>query len=470
MVVGEISTGTELLVIGGGPAGYLSAIRAAQLGIEVTLVDDRDALGGVCLNEGCIPSKALIHAADLFEEAGSSEDMGITASPEIDMDALQDWRAGIVEKLTGGVEALEERFGVTVVQGEAFLTSPTKAHISDSDTESIEFEHCILAPGSTVTELPGVPVDGETVITSAEALELAEVPDRLAVIGGGYIGMELSTVYQKLGAAVTVLEAGERILGGFPEELVNPVEQRAEELGMDIRTGAAAEGVEVADGGAVIETGGEELTADRVLLSVGRQPRTGELGLENTAIETDDRGFIQVDDRMRTAEEHIFAIGDAAGEPMLAHKGYQEGAVAAEVIAGEASAADFVVPAVVYTDPEIATVGLTEAEAEEQGFDVATGKFSFGASGRAATLNTQDGFIQVVVDAASEALLGVHVAGPRASALIPEATLALEMGARVDDIAMTVHPHPTLSEAFKEACEDAVGEAIHKYNPTSEDA
>lgn len=470
MVVGEFSTEKDVLVIGGGPAGYLAAIRAAQLGKDVMLVDERERLGGVCLNEGCIPSKALIHAADLLETADTADGMGVVAEPAADMAAMQDWRAGIVEKLTGGVEQLEERFGVTVEHTEARLTGPERAHIADAETEGVEFDHCILAPGSAVVDLPDIPVDRETVITSKEALELEEVPDSLVVIGGGYIGMELSMVYQKLGADVTVLEAGDRILAGFPAELVSPVEQRAEELGIDIRTGTAAEDVTVQDGAATVATGGGELAAERVLVSVGREPATDDLGLDNTAVERDEDGFIQVDEQLRTAEENIFAIGDAAGEPMLAHKGYQEGKVAAEVIAGRASAADFVVPAVVYTDPEIATVGMTDEEAAEQGLDVATGRFSFGASGRAATLDRQDGFVKVVAEADSGVLRGVHIVGPHASEMIPEATLAVEMGARVDDIAMTVHPHPTLSEAFKEACEDVKGEAVHKYNPQGDDA
>ncbi|MFB6294209.1 MAG: FAD-dependent oxidoreductase, partial [Candidatus Nanohaloarchaea archaeon] len=364
MVVGEISEGAEVLVIGGGPAGYLAAIRAAQLDLDVTLVDDRDALGGVCLNEGCIPSKAVIHASKLFHDAGDATGMGIAADPSVDMDALQDWRQGIVDKLTSG----------------------DTAHISGGDTEAIEFEHCILAPGSTVTELPGIDIDRDTVITSREALELDAVPDRFAIIGGGYIGMELGMVYAKLGADVSVLEAGDRILQGFPAELVAPVEDRCADLGIDIMTGTAAGDVTVADGAATITTDDDTVEADTVLVAVGREPQTGGLGLENTAVEVDDNGFIVVDDQLRTGEEGIYAIGDAAGEPMLAHKGYQEGKVAAEVIAGEASAADFVVPAVVYTDPEIATVGLTEEDAEENGMDTVTGQFSFGASGRAATL------------------------------------------------------------------------------------
>ncbi|MCJ7479126.1 MAG: dihydrolipoyl dehydrogenase [Candidatus Nanohaloarchaeota archaeon QJJ-7] len=468
MVVGEISEGAEVLVIGAGPAGYLAAIRAAQLGKDVTLVEKRENLGGVCLNDGCIPSKALIHASELFHEAGHSEDIGVHASPDLDVDSLQEWREEVVDKLTSGVEMLEERFGVEVVTGEARFESDGKVKISGEESTTVEFEDCIIATGSSVIEVPGIEIDRETVITSKEALQLDEVPERFVVIGGGYIGMELGTVYHKFGSEVTVLEAGDRILQGFPQELVEPVKKRAEELGMDIVTGTAADEVSVAEGTATVTAGGEEFEAEKVLVSVGRTPNTEGLGLDQTGVQTDEKGFIATDEQLETDTGGIYAIGDVTGEPMLAHKGYQDGKVAAEAVAGEESAAEFEVPAVVYTDPEIATVGMTEKEAEEQGLDIMTGKFSFSASGRAATLNDQDGFVKVVAEEDSEALLGVQIVGPNASEMIPEATLAIEMGALVPDISMTVHPHPTLSEAFKEAVEDAVGEAIHKYNPGRE--
>ncbi len=465
MVVGDMETETGLLVIGAGPAGYLAAIRAAQHGLDVTLVDRRASLGGVCLNEGCIPSKAVIHASDLFHEAGNSADIGISAEPELDMDTLQEWRQQVVDKLTSGVKMLEERYGVTVVKGDAYLKGPGEAHVDGSDgSETVSFDDCIVATGSSIVEIPGIDIDGETVITSAEALELDEVPDRMVVIGGGYIGMELGMVYQKLGSDVTVVEAGERILPHLPADLVTPVETRAEDLGMDIRAGTTADDVAVADGTATVTLGDETVEADAVLVAVGREPNTDDVGLENTGAELDDDGFVETDEQMKAAEG-IYAVGDIAGEPMLAHKGYQEGAVAAGAIAGESTAADFVVPAVIYTDPEVATVGMSRAEAEDSGFEVSVGKFAFGASGRAATLARDDGFVRVVTDAESGALLGAEMVGPRVSELVAEATLALEMGAVVEDIAATVHAHPTLSEAFKEACEDAVGRAIHKYNP-----
>ncbi|MFB6166761.1 MAG: dihydrolipoyl dehydrogenase [Candidatus Nanohaloarchaea archaeon] len=462
----EAPENVEVLVVGGGPAGYLAAIRAAQLGKEVALVEKREKLGGVCLNEGCIPSKALIHASHLFHEAGNSEKLGVEASPSADFDSLQEWREEVVDKLTSGVEMLEERFGVEIVRGEASFVSENQVEIEGEERNStVEFEDCILATGSSVVEIPGIEIDRETVITSKEALELEEAPEEFVVVGGGYIGMELGMVYQKFGSEVTVLEAGERIIQGVPEELVEPVRERAEDLGMDIRTGAAAESVEVDDGSAVVEADGGEFEAGKVLVAVGRKPNSEGVGLEEAGIETDEDGFVETDERLRTSNGSVYAVGDVEGEPMLAHKGYQDGKVAAEVVAGEPAAADFTVPAVVYTDPEIATVGMTVEEAGENGFDAVTGRFSFGASGRAMTLDDEQGFVKAVVDEESEALLGVHIVGPRASEMIPEATLAVEMGAVVEDIAGTVHPHPTLSEALKEAVEDAVGEAVHKYNP-----
>lgn len=470
MVVGEISTGVGVLVIGGGPAGYLAAIRAAQHDLDVMLVDQNDALGGTCLNDGCIPSKALIHAADLYHTTGHAEEMGITADPTIDLQQMQAWKEGVVDKLTGGVKQLEERYGVDVVKGEAYLQSNSHARISGSgDAEAVDFEHCIVATGSEAIQLDNFSVDGETIITSKEALQLEEVPDRMVIIGGGYIGMELGFVYQKLGSDVTVVEAGDRVLGHIAEDLTEPVVANAEALGMEIRTGARAQGAEVTDGTATVtletEDGEETLEADVVLQAVGRKPFIGDIGLENTAAEVDERGFIETDEQTRTADDSIFAIGDVAGQPMLAHKGYQEGRVAADVIAGEPAAADFAVPAVIYSDPEIATVGMTQAEAAETDVEATTGTFRFAASGRAATMDATEGFIRAVVEKEAGALLGVEMVGPNVSELVSEATLAIEMGALVEDIQLTVHAHPTLAEAFREACEDALGEAIHKYNP-----
>lgn len=470
MVVGEISTETDVLVIGAGPAGYLAAIRAAQRDMDVILVDENERLGGVCLNDGCIPSKALIHAADLYHDAGHSASFGLSADPDMEFETLQEWREAIIDQLTSGVEQLEERYGVTVVRGEAYLPSSTHAKIQGhGDVEAVDFEHCILATGSSPIALPDIPFDGETIIDSSDALQLDEPPEDLLVVGGGYIGMELGTVYSKFGSDVTVLEAGDRILPAMPDALVEPITDHADALGIELVTDAMATDADVDDGTATVaaDVDGSEETfeADTVLVAVGRTPNTDGYGLDNTDVELDDDGFIETDEQLQTADPHIYAIGDVAGQPMLAHKGYQEGAVAAEAIAGEPVAADFTVPAVVYTDPELATVGLTADEAEEQGFDVLTGKFTFGASGRAATLDRDDGFVQVVADKASHALLGVHMVGPHVSELVSEATLALEMGALLDDIVMTVHAHPTLSEAFREACEDALGQAIHKYNP-----
>lgn len=470
IVVGEITTETDVLVIGAGPAGYLAAIRASQRGKDVMLVDENQSLGGVCLNDGCIPSKALIHAANMFHDAGNGDAYGLSADPDMDHDTLQEWKEDRIDKLTNGIEMLENKYGVTVVKGDAYLRSSTTARITGSgDVEAVAFDHCILATGSSPIELSGFDVDGDIVISSRHALGIEEPPERFIIIGGGYIGMELGTVYQKFGSDVTIIEAADRILPTNPEYLVEPVEKRSEELGMELVTGAMAQGADVDNGVATVtvetDSGEETFEAEKVLVAVGRQPNTDDYGLENTAVQIDDNGFIEVDEQRKTTDDNIYAIGDVAGQPMLAHKGYQDGAVAAEAISGEASAADFVVPAVVYTDPEIARVGMTAEDAAENGFDTLTGTFKFAASGRAATMDRDDGFITVIADEETHAILGVQMVGPHVSELTGEATLAIEMGAMLEDIAMTVHAHPTLTEAFKEACEDALGQAIHKYNP-----
>ncbi|XGI84359.1 dihydrolipoyl dehydrogenase [Halorutilales archaeon Cl-col2-1] len=471
MVVGEFSKEVESVVVGGGPAGYLAAIRLSQLGKDVALVEKRRDLGGVCLNEGCIPSKSLIHAAGVYHDSVSSSEMGVGADEEdvsLDFERLQDWKDGVVDRLTSGVESLEDANGVDVLRGEAVFDSETELRVvGDEGTDIIEFESCVIATGSEPIEVPSLPTSHEGVVDAKGALELEEVPDRLAVVGGGYIGTELGTAYAKLGSEVTVIESLDRILSNVPEDVVEPVRHRADEIGVEIKTDARAEGIETNEDGSVtlsvsVADDECEIEADVVLVAVGRQPTTAGLRLEKAGVETDDDGYIHVDDQMRTSNPSVFAAGDVAGEPLLAHKAYHEAKVAAEVISGEASAAEFVVPSVIYTDPEIATVGMTREDAEDRGYDVGVGRFPFSASGRALTKARDDGFVKVVVDAETEAILGAQMVGDGVSELISEATLAVEMGALVSDVSMTVHPHPTVSEAFREACEDAVGEAIHK--------
>jgi dihydrolipoamide dehydrogenase len=490
MVVGDISTGTDVLVIGAGPGGYVAAIRAGQLDLDVTLVE-KDAYGGTCLNYGCIPSKAMITASDVAHEAGNAEGMGIYADPEVEMPEMVEWKDGVVDTLTGGVEKLCKANGVELMDGRAEFADENKARIvhggEGQGSETVEFEHAIVSTGSRPIEVPGFSFDDDPVLDSRQALALDEIPESLVIVGAGYIGMELAGVFAKLGTDVTVVEMLDSILPGYEDDLARPVKKKAEELDIDFHFGEAASewaesgdavasktqrdgGGEAATTGITVKTEDEdgqisEFGAEKVLVAVGRQPVTDTLGLENTSVETDEDGFIETDDRARTDVEHIYAIGDVAGEPMLAHEASKEGQVAAEVIAGQPSALDYqAVPAAVFTDPEIGTVGMTEAEAEESGFEPAVGQFPFNASGRALTTGHADGFVRVVADEPSGFLLGAQIVGPEASELIAELGFAIEMGATLEDVASTIHTHPTLSEAVMEAAENALGHAVHTLN------
>jgi dihydrolipoamide dehydrogenase len=473
MVVGDISTGTEVLVIGGGPGGYVAAIRGGQLGLDVTLVE-ADAYGGTCLNDGCIPSKALIHVSGLAHEVEHAESMGLHARADVDMQGLVGWKDGVVDQLTGGVEKLCKASGVNLLSGRAeFVDEHTARVVHGGDgqgSESIEFEHAIVATGSRPIELPGLAFDGERILSSANVLSLESLPESLLVVGGGYIGMELSTMLAKLGTEVTVVEMLDDILPGYDEDVTRLVRKRAEELGIEFHFGEAAQGWEEVAAAARVRTeteGGEtsEYTAERVLVAVGRQPASDTCNVEAAGVESTDRGVIETDDAARTTVEHIYAVGDVAGEPMLAHTAYREGHVAAEVIAGEPSRLDYqAIPAAVFTDPEIGTVGLTAAEAEDEGFEPVVGEMPFRASGRSLTLGIEEGFVRIVADAETEFVLGGQIVGPEASELIAEVGLAIEMGARLEDIAATIHTHPTLSEAVGEAAANARGAATHTLN------
>ena len=475
MVVGEIAMGTDVLVIGGGPAGYVAAIRAAQLGKEVTLVE-RAELGGICLNHGCIPSKALITAANFVHKIPKWEEFGISVGDvNIDSEKLQAWKEGISEKLSSGVGQLLKHNGIQVVEGSASFQSSKKVLVeSDHGTQAIEFKQCIIATGSRSIEVPGFEFDEDIVIGSRHALKLQEIPNELIVIGGGYIGLELGTVYAKLGSKVTVVEMMDQILPGMDPELTRLVARNLKKLGVEVHTKTKAKELRKSKNGAevVIETakGEETLKADKVLVSVGRRPNSEALHVEKAKVELDEKGFIKIDDQLRTTNPKIFAIGDVAGQPMLAHKASHEGLVAAALVAGQPAGADWVtVPAVIFTDPEIASAGLTEDEAKAQGYEVIVGKFPFSALGRAMTTNETDGFVKMIADKASEVVLGVHIVGPEASNLISEAALAIEMGARLEDIALTIHPHPTLPESLMEAAEAVKGHAIHIMNPKSKE-
>lgn len=475
MVVGDISTGTGVLVIGGGPAGYTAAIRCGQLDLDVTLVE-RSAVGGTCLTTGCIPSKALITATDVAYEASEAEHMGIHADPVVDVAQLFSWKDGIVDQLTSGVEKLCEANGVSIIDGTAEFVDEDTARVAHADegrgSESIQFEHAIIATGSRPMEIPGFEIDGDRIVSSTEALDIESAPDALLIIGGGYIGMELAGVYAKIGTEVTVVEMLDSILPGYDSDLTRPVERQARRLGIEIHTETVAdEWKQTPDDRVRVMTkmangdSSEEYVVDAVLVAVGRQPVTTTVNLDAVDVETDDNGFIQTDEQMRTGVEHIFAVGDVAGEPMLAHKGMTEGEVAAAAIAGEPAAFDYqAVPAAVFTDPEIATVGLTAEAAEDEGFSVVIGQFPFRASGRALSIGSTDGFVKIVADAESGFILGGQVVGPEASELIAEIGVAIEFGATLADISGTIHTHPTLSEAVREAAEHAQGQAIHTLN------
>ena len=471
MVVGSVSRGCQVVVVGAGPGGYVAAIRLAQLGIDVILIDKGPRLGGVCLNVGCIPSKALIHAADLAYEIQHGEQMGLSIDGlAIDLPKMVEWKDGIVERLTGGVEFLCSKNGVEVMYGTARFLTDRSLQVSGADgVTEVQFESAVIATGSSAMELPNLPFDGERVIGSSEALSLQEVPSRLVVVGAGYIGLELGTVYAKLGSEVTVVEFLPEILPGLDRDAAKALQRRLKKLKVKLLLNHRAESYDGGDDPALVVTGPDDqeirIPADLVMMSVGRVPRSAGLGLEDIGVETDDKGCITVNDRQQTNVPGIYAIGDVAGGMLLAHKAYQEAKVAAEVIAGEPAAFDNVaIPAVIYTDPEVAWAGLTETEAVEQGYEIVTGTFNFKASGRAMTLDATDGFIKAIADAETKQLLGVIAVGRGVSELIGEATLALEMGAFLEDVGLTIHAHPTMSEAFQEAVEAALGKAVHQVN------
>ncbi len=467
MVVGELTEQTDLLIIGGGPGGYVAAFRAADLGLQTTLIDSSPLLGGVCLREGCIPSKALLHVAHLIDDAAHAANFGVTfPPPQIDVDKLRAWKQSVVDKLCGGVKTLAKKRDVRVIQGHAHFEDSRTVRVEGESVTRLRFKQAIVATGSRPKTLPDELMPPDCCIDSTGALALADIPKSLLIVGGGYIGLELGQVYAALGSKVTVIEALERILTGPDDDLARPLVARLKKQFEAIHTGAALESarkvgqqVEVA----FTKAGQRQtLTFDRVLVSVGRRPNTDNLGLENTKVVVNKGGFIEVDQTRRTADKHIYAIGDVTGNPMLAHKASREGIVAAEVIAGKASAFDVrAIPAVVYSSPEIAWCGLTENEAKEKGVEVKVGKFLWGASGRAIAMGRPEGLTKVIADAKTNRVLGVGVVGEHAGDLIAEAVLAIEMGAEAEDLALTVHPHPSLSETLMEAAENVLGTAIH---------
>jgi len=464
--------GTRVAVVGGGPGGYAAAFLAADLGLDVTLVDRESNPGGVCLYRGCIPSKALLHVAALVNEASHAERWGVRfGEPSIDLDRLRAWKGEVVDKNTGGLGQLARQRGVRFVQGDAAFAGATALEVKSGkgEVERLEFDSAIVATGSRPATIPGLPADSPLVLDSTSALDLPDVPGRLLVIGGGYIGLELGTVYAALGSRVSVVEMTAGLLPGADRDLVRilarEVGKRFEEILLSTKVVGVAE-----EGGGLAVTmeseGGEPATKqyDRVLVAVGRKPNSDVPGLDRTRVVVDAKGFIEVDVQRRTAEATIFAIGDVAGEPMLAHKASHEGRVAAETIAGHKVAFEpRAIPGVVFTDPEVAWCGLTEAEAEREGTAVAVARFPWGASGRAGTLDRTDGVTKLVLDPGTERILGVGIVGPGAGELIAEGVLAIEMGAVASDLAMTIHPHPTLSETLMEAAESFFGLSTHFY-------
>lgn len=458
----------ELVVVGGGPGGYAAAFMAADLGLQVTLVDPQPNPGGVCLYRGCIPSKALLHVARLIYEVGEASRWGVDfGNPDIDVERLRDWKNSVVGKLTRGLGGLGDRRRIRHVRGRGRFTGPWQLEIDDGDgVSAMEFEHAIVATGSTPSPLPGLSFEQPEVMSSAEALELKEVPDRLMIVGAGYIGLEMATVYQALGSEVTLVEATPEMLPGVDRELVEPLEDRLGPGLHEVFLETTITDTRRVDDGVEVRVEGPEepepLVVDKILVAVGRRPRSDQLGLEKTRVEVGPDGFIDVDEQRRTAERHIFAIGDVVAEPMLAHKATREGRVAARVIAGETDLFEpRAIPAVVYTDPEIAWCGMSEEEARDAGRDVAVGRFPWRASGRAATMGRADGLTKVVADPDTHRVLGVGICGTDAGELIAEAAFCLEMAGRVEDLVETIHPHPTLSETVMEAAEDVFGDSTH---------
>ena len=459
---------TTLLVIGGGPGGYVAAIRAGQLGIPTVLVEG-EALGGTCLNIGCIPSKALIHAADEFEKARHYADgspLGIKVqSPEIDLAQTVRWKDGIVSRLTGGVGALLRKNGVAVIQGWATMVDGKTVDVQPAQGEPVrvQCEHLLLATGSLPVELPFMPF-GATVISSTEALALAELPRRLVVVGAGYIGLEMGIAYRKLGSEVAVVEAMPRVLPAYDdEELTKPLLATLKRLGVVLHLGCSVQGIDPAGAVRVRSASADEFTlpADKVLVAVGRRPRTEGFGLEALRLDMAGRA-IRIDDQCRTSMRNVWAIGDVAGEPMLAHRAMAQGELVAEVIAGhKRHFTPTAIPAICFTDPEVVTVGLSPAEAESAGIECIVAAFPFAANGRAMTIESTDGFVRVVARRDNHLILGWQAVGRAVSELSAAFSQSIEMGARLEDVAGTIHAHPTLGEAVQEAALRALGQALH---------
>ncbi len=469
-----MSRHVQLVVLGGGPGGYPAAFAAADHGMQVVLIDEGEKPGGVCLNRGCIPSKALLHVAKLINETHESADWGITfQKPEIDIDKLRGFKDSVVGNLTGGIEQLCKARGVELVKARGTFQDSSTLEVKDRDgnSQTITFDHCIVAVGSLPAMPPIFDIGDDRVMDSTGALKLPDVPKRLLVIGGGYIGLEMGSVYAALGSAVTVVEMTSGLLPGADRDLVRPLQKRLEDQFTAIHLNTKVEKLTPSETGIVASLEGEgvepQQTFDRVLVSVGRRPNSRNVGLENTKVKIDEKGFITIDRKQRTADPKLLAIGDVAGEPMLAHKATREAHVAVETLLNEPGEFDNVaIPAVVFTDPELAWCGLTETEAKDRGVEVSVHRFPWAASGRAQSLGRTEGLTKLIVEPKKQRVLGVGIVGVGAGEMIAEAVLAVEMGATARDLAESIHAHPTLSETLMEAAEGVFGSPTHQYKPT----
>ncbi len=461
----------DLVVLGAGPGGYTAAFRAADLGLNVLLIERYPTLGGVCLNVGCIPSKALLHTSAVIEETKTMAQHGVSFSePVIDIDKLRGFKESVISQLTGGLAGLAKQRNVSVLHGNATFSSSNTIDIDGPDTKSVSFTNAIIAAGSQSIKIPGLPYDDERLIDSTGALALADIPKRLLVIGGGIIGLEMGCVYAGLGSQVTVVELSDGLMPGCDRDLVRPLEKRLRKQFENIFLGSKVSAIESTEAGLLARFDGGKApkndTFDRVLLAVGRAPNGKNINAEAAGVQVDERGFIAVDSQQRTNVNHIFAIGDVVGQPMLAHKATHEGKVAAEVCAGKKSYFDpKTIPSVAYTDPEVAWMGLTETMAKEQNIKIGKASFPWAASGRSLSMGRNEGTTKVIYDPETKRILGAGMVGPNAGELIAECVLALEMGADIEDMALTIHPHPTLSETINFAAEVAEGTVTDIYVP-----
>ncbi|MFA4907255.1 MAG: dihydrolipoyl dehydrogenase [archaeon] len=473
MVMGELAESVQVLVIGAGPGGYVAAIRLAQLGKQVVLVekDGRDGYGGVCLHHGCIPSKAMIYASELYWKASHSGEMGISAKAELDAKKLQEWKNGVVKKLTDGLEFLFKKHGITVVKGEAFFEASNRVGVKTREgLKYFEFQKAIIATGSRATELQELKFDHKTILSSRDALAFEEIPKETIILGAGYIAVEMATMLARLGSKVTIVHRSERMLRGFDADLVEVVRKRMLELGITMHFNAEIIEAKV-EGGKVrikakLKESGKEilLEAEKCIVAIGRVPNTDKLELRNTRVQLDEKGFVKTNDQRQTNDQNIYCVGDCAGNQLLAHKAFREGKICAEAIAGKKSAFDNrVVPMVVFSEPEIAVVGMSWEEAKARGIKITVGKFPFSALGRAIANNELNGFVKVIANAENGIVLGAGIVCADASNLISEAALGIEMGATLEDFASTIHPHPSFSEGIMESFEDALGKSIHLW-------